>query len=61
MNDIKESKEVEVASKTTTRNELQQTSFSSNVLGVFSQEQVAELEVFLAKYIADCNNRGSCL
>ena len=51
MNDIKESKEVEVSSKTTTHNEIQQTSFSSNVLGVFSQEQVAELEVFLAKYI----------
>ena len=51
MNDINESKEVAVSSKTTTRNELQAPTFSNNVLGVFNQEQIAELEVFLTKYI----------
>lgn len=51
MNDIKETKEVAVSSKTTTRNELQAPNLSSNVLGVFNQEQIAELEVFLTKYI----------
>lgn len=51
MNDINESKEVAVSGKTTTRNELQAPNFSNNVLGVFNQEQIAELEVFLTKYI----------
>lgn len=51
MNDIKETKEVEVASKTTTQTELQAPVFSRNVLGVFTQEQMAELEVFMTKYI----------
>lgn len=51
MNDIKETKEVVVVDKTTTKNELQAASFTNNVLGVFNQEQLAELEVFLTKYI----------
>ena len=51
MNNINESKEVVASSKTTTHNELQAPNFSNNVLGVFNQEQIAELEVFLAKYI----------
>ena len=51
MNDIKETKEVAVASKTTTQTELQAPVFSRNVLGVFTQEQMAELEVFMTKYI----------
>ena len=51
MNDIKETKEVAVASKTTTQTELQAPAFSRNVLGVFTQEQMAELEVFMTKYI----------
>lgn len=51
MNNINESKEVVASSKTTTQNELQAPNFSNNVLGVFNQEQIAELEVFLAKYI----------
>lgn len=51
MNDIKETKEVAVASKTTTQTELQAPTFSRNVLGVFTQEQMAELEVFMTKYI----------
>ena len=51
MNNINESKEVVASSKTTTQNELQAPNFSNNVLGVFNQEQIAELEVFLTKYI----------
>ena len=51
MNDINESKEVELANKTNSKTELQVPQFSNNVLGVFSPEQIAELEVFLTKYI----------
>lgn len=51
MNDINESKEVELANKTNSKTELQAPQFSNNVLGVFSPEQIAELEVFLTKYI----------
>ena len=51
MNDIKETKDVELASKTNSKSELQTPNFSSNVLGVFTPEQTAELEVFLTKYI----------
>lgn len=51
MNDIKESKNVELANKANSKSELQAPQFSNNVLGVFSPEQIAELEVFLTKYI----------
>lgn len=51
MNDINESKEVELANRTNSKTELQVPQFSNNVLGVFSPEQIAELEVFLTKYI----------
>ena len=51
MNDINESKEVELANKTNSKTELQAPQFSNNVLGVFSPKQIAELEVFLTKYI----------
>lgn len=51
MNDNKESNEVAVTNKVAAKNELQTSVFSSNVLGVFNAEQMAELEVFLAKYI----------
>lgn len=51
MNDIKETKDVELANKTNSKSELQTPNFRSNVLGVFTPEQTAELEVFLTKYI----------
>lgn len=51
MNDNKESNEVAVTNKVAAKNELQTSVFSSNVLGVFNAEQMAELEVFLTKYI----------
>lgn len=51
MNDIKETKDVAVVDKTTDKHELQTPVFSNNVLGVFSPTEMAELEVFLTKYI----------
>lgn len=51
MDDITNSKEVAVTNEVAAKNELQQPAFSQNVLGIFNQEQMAELEVFLTKYI----------
>ena len=51
MNDIKETKDVAVVDKTTDKHELQTPVFSNNVLGVFSPTEMAELDVFLTKYI----------
>ena len=51
MNDIKETKDVAVVNDTTDKHELQSPAFSSNVLGVFNPKEIAELEVFLTKYI----------
>ena len=51
MDDIKERKDVAVVDKTADKHELQTPVFSNNVLGVFSPTEMAELEVFLTKYI----------
>ena len=51
MNDITKGKDDAVNDKVTAKNELQAPVFSQNVLGIFNQEQMAELEVFLTKYI----------
>ena len=51
MNDITKGKDDAVNDKVTVKNELQTPKFSSNVLGVFTPKQTAELEVFLTKYI----------
>lgn len=51
MNDITKGKNDAVTDKVAAKNELQAPIFSQNILGIFNQEQMAELEVFLTKYI----------